>query len=77
MTEPPVYLILVCEGRRCVPLLGLEGVVTTEANAVTFLRQLAVRLRGMRVLGRAVLVETGSGRRIASVRVGPAARRAP
>ena len=72
-----MYLILVCEGRRCVPVLDLEGMVMTEAEAVTFLRQLAVRLRGMRVLGRAVLVEGQSARQIASVRVGPAARRAP
>ena len=77
MAKRPVYLILVCEGRRCVPIMDLEDVVTTEADAVTYLRQLAVRLRGMRVLGRAVLVEQRSGRRIASVRVGPVARRAP
>jgi hypothetical protein len=58
-----------------VPILDLEGMVTTEAEAVTFLRELALRLRGMRVLGRVVLVEAGSGRRIASLRVGPVARR--
>ena len=77
MTDRPVYGILVCEGRRCVPLLDLEGMVTTETEAVLFLQHLAVRLRGMRVLGRAVLVEGQSARQIASVRVGPAARRAP
>jgi hypothetical protein len=75
MTDQPAYIILVCEGRRCVPVLDLEDVATTEAEAVMLLRQLAVRLRGMRVLGRAVLVEAGSGRRIASERVGPVARR--
>jgi hypothetical protein len=77
VTDQPTYLILVCEGRRCVPLLDLEGMVTTEAEAVTFLRQLVLRLRGIRVLGRAVLVEAGSGRWIASVSVGPVLRRAP
>ena len=77
MTEQPAYVILVCEGRRCVPVLDLEDVATTEAEAVTFLRHLAVRLRGMRVLGRAVLVDAKSGRRIASLRVGPVARRVP
>jgi hypothetical protein len=77
VTDRPVFLILVCEGRRCVPLLDLEGMVTTEAEAVMLLRHLAVRLRGMRVLGRAVLVEARSGRRIASERVGPVLRRAP
>jgi hypothetical protein len=75
--ESPTYLVLVCEGRRCVPVVDLEDVVATEAEAVTFLWQLAVRLRGMRVLGRTVLVEAGSGRRIASLRVGPVVRRAP
>ncbi len=74
MTGQPTYLILVCEGRRCVPISDLRDVVATEAEAVMFLRQLAVRLRGMRVLGRAVLVEAGSGRRIASERVGPVVR---
>jgi hypothetical protein len=77
MAESPTYLVLVCEKDRCVPIVDLEDVVTTEAEAVTVLRQLTVRLRGMRVLGRAVLVETQSGRRIASLRVGPVMRRAP
>ena len=77
MSDRPVYLILVCEGDRCVPVMDLEDEVATEAEARTVLRQLAVRLRGMRVLGRAVLVEGQSGRRIASVRVGPVVRRTP
>ena len=76
MTEPPVYLIFVCEGRRCVPVVGLEDVVTTEAEAVAMLAEVAARLRRVGALGRAVLVEAGSGRRIASVRVGPVVRRA-
>ena len=59
MTDQPSYVVFVCEGRRCVPILNLADAATTEAEA----------------LGRAVLVETGSGRRIASVRVGPVARR--
>ena len=75
MTDQPSYLVLICEGRRCVPIMDLADVATTEADAVTLLRHLAVRLRGMRVLGRAVLVEAGSGRRIASLRVGRVARR--
>ena len=77
MSDRPVYLILVCEGRRCVPIVDLKDVVTTEAEAVTFLRETADRLRGMRVLGHAVLVEGQSARRIASVRVGPVMRRTP
>ena len=74
MTEQPGYLILVCEGRRGVPVLDLTGEPVAEGEAVAFLAEVAARLRA---LGRAVLVETGSGRRIASVRVGPVARRAP
>ena len=77
MADRPAYAILVCEGRRCVPILDLTGEPVTEGEAVTFLRQLAIRLRGMRVLGRAVLVEQRTGRQIASLRVGPVARRAP
>ena len=74
MTEQPAYVILVCEGRRCVPVLDLTGEPVSKGEAVTLLAEVATRLR---VLGRAVLVETGSGRRIASARVGPAARPAP
>ena len=73
--EPPVYLIVVGEGRRCVPVAALEDVVTTEAAAVTALAEVAARLRTVGALGRAVLVEGRSGRRIASLRVGPAVRR--
>ena len=75
MAEQPAYLILVCEGRRCVPILDLTGEPVSEGEAVAFPREPAVRLRGMRALGRAVLVEQRSGRRIASLRVGPVARR--
>ena len=75
MTEQPAYVILVCEGRRCVPILTLGDAAKTEAEAVTLLAEVATRLRALRALGRAVLVETGSGRRIASLRVGPVARR--
>ncbi len=75
MTERADYAILVCEGRRCVPVLDLTGGPVSEGETAAFLRQLAVRLRGMRVLGRAVLVERRSGRQIASARVGPRVRR--
>jgi hypothetical protein len=77
VSDRPTSPILVCEGDRCVPVLDLGDEVATEAEARTVLRHLAVRLRRIRALGRAVLVEAGSGRRIASVRVGPVLRRAP
>ena len=75
MTDRPTYLILVCKGRRCVPILDLDGIVTTEADAVAVLAEVAARLRRLRALGRVVLVEAGSGRQIASLRVRPVARR--
>ncbi len=77
MTERPVYVIFVCEGRRCVPVLDLAGEPVTEAEAATMLAELAARLRGLGALGRAALVEGRSGRQIASVRIGPRVRRAP
>ncbi len=73
--EQPAYLILVCEGRRCVPVLDLAGEPTTEPEAVTMLAELAERLRGLGALGRAVLVERRTGRQVASVRVGPVVHR--
>ncbi len=75
MAERPVYLVFVCEGRRCVPIADLEDAAPTEADAVAVLAEVADRLRAMRALGRAVLIDGRSGRRIASVRVGPVARR--
>ena len=75
--DRPAYLILVCEGRRCVPVLDLEAAVETEADAVAMLVEFAARLRTLRALGWAVLVEEQSGRMIASERVGPVLRRAP
>ena len=74
--EPPVYRVLVCEGRRCVQVAALEDVAATEAAAVTALAAVAARLRTLGALGRAVLVEGRSRRRIASLRVGPRLRRA-
>ncbi len=71
MTDRPAYAILVCEGRRCVPILDLAGEPVSEGEAVVFLRHLAVRLRGMRALGNAVLLERRSGGVIASRRIWP------
>ncbi len=77
MTERPDYAILVCEGRRCVAVLDVTGEPVAEGEAVAFLREVAARLRALRALGRVVVVERRSGRVVASIRVGPVARRAP
>ena len=73
--EQPAYLILVCEGRRCLTVLDLTGEPVAEGEAVAFLAEVAARLRALRALGRVVLVEGRSGRQIASARVGPRVRR--
>ncbi len=39
MAERPVYLILVCEGRRCVPVRDFAGEDWTEAEIVVRLRK--------------------------------------
>ncbi len=75
MSEQPGYRVLVCEGRRCVPVLDLTGEPVAEGEAVTFLAEVAARLRALRALGRVVLVDGRTGRRAASVRVGPRFRR--
>ena len=75
MTERQGFVILVCEGRRCAPVLDLTGEPVAEGEAAAFLAEVAARLRALRALGRAVLVEGRSGRQIASARVGPVARR--
>ncbi len=54
---------------------GLHDLLDGYAAAMTMLAEVAARLPALRALGRAVLVEGRSGRRIASVRVGPLARR--
>ncbi len=75
MTGRPGYAILVCEGRRCVPVLDLTGEPVAEGEAVAFLAEVAARRRALRALGRAVLVDGRSGRVVASLRVGPRVRR--
>jgi len=50
-----LYLLLVCSGRQCLPLLTLPPVVVSEADARSLMRQLATRLRekgGLECLSR-------------------------
>ena len=71
MAEPPLYLIAVCEGRRCVLLSVLDDAPPTEAEAVAFLGLLTARLRAEGAIGRLVLLDGGSKRVVARRRVWP------
>ena len=71
MTVPPTYTILVCEGRRCVPVRDFVGETWTEAEIVVRLGLLAARLREIGGLGRVVVVERRSGRIVARRRIWP------
>ena len=74
MTEPPegpAYLILVCEGGRCVPVRDFAGEDWTEAESVARLALLATRLREVGALGRAVLLDQRSGRVVVRRRIWP------
>ena len=69
MAEPPLYLIALCEGRRCVLLSVLDDAPLTEAEAVAFLALLAARLRAEGAIGRVVLLDGGTKRVVARCRV--------
>ena len=71
MAEQPAYLVLVCEGRRCVPVRDFAGEDWTEAEIVVRLALLAARLRKVGGIGRAVVVERRSGRVVAARRIWP------
>ena len=71
MAEPPLYLIVLCEGRTCVPLTSLGDAPLTEAEAVAFLALLAARLRAEGVIGRVVLMDGRNKRIVARRRVWP------
>ena len=71
MAEPPPYLIVVCEGRRCVPFSALDDAPLTEAEAGAFLALLAARLRAEGAIGRLVLVDGRTKWVVARRRVWP------
>jgi len=71
VTDRPVYLILVCEGNRCVPVRDVAGEAWTEAEIVARLGLLAGRLRKVEGIGRAVVVDRRSGRVVARRRIWP------
>ena len=71
MTVPSTYTVLVCEGRRCVPVRDFAGETWTGPEIVARLGLLATRLRKIGGVGRAVVVERRSGRVVARRRIWP------
>jgi hypothetical protein len=71
MAEQPGYRVLICEGRRCVPVRDFAGEAWTEAEIVARLGVLAARLRTVGGIGRAVVVDRRSGRVVAARRIWP------
>ena len=71
MAEPPLYLIVVCEGRRCVLFSALDDAPLTEAEVGAFLALLARRLRGEGAIGWLVLLDGRTKRVVAQRRVWP------
>ena len=69
--QPPTYLIALCEGTRCVPVLELDDAPTTEAEAVVLLAQVADRLRDKGAIGRVLLLDGRTGAVVAERRVWP------
>ena len=67
--EDTAYVLAVCEGDRCVPVVPLPGV--PRATAVKSLAELAARLRAKGALGRVVVLDGHTGVVAASRRVWP------
>ena len=63
------YVLAVCEGDRCVPVVPLPGV--PRATAVKSLAELAARLRAKGALGRLALLDARTGAVVARRRVWP------
>ena len=71
MVEPPLYLIVVCEGHDCVPLSVLDDAPLTKLEAVAFLALLAGRLRAEGAIGWVALLDGRTKRVVARRRVWP------
>ena len=65
----PVYVLAVCEGDRCAPVVPLPGV--PRETAVRSLAELAARLRAKGALGRLALLDGRTGAVVAARRVWP------
>ena len=60
------YVIVVCEGSRCVPVLAPEAAGRAgPAEALIILVALADRLRGQRAMGRLRLLDGRTGAMVA------------
>ena len=70
-SPPPLYLVLLCEGGRCAPLLSFDDAPLAEAEAAAALAGLAARLRAGGAVGRVLLVDGQTRRRVATRRVWP------
>ncbi len=54
--EPSAYVLAVCEGHRCVPLVAVPAARVSGREATRLLTELADRLRRLGVLGQAALL---------------------
>ena len=69
MPELPTYVVALCEGDRCLPLLALDD--ERRPHAVDLLGRLAAWLRARDALGRLVLRNERTGEVVAARRVWP------
>jgi hypothetical protein len=66
------YVLVVCEGARCVPALVPEAAERPGLEpALVVLVELAARLRELGVIGRPVLLDERSGEAVAARRLWP------
>ncbi len=71
MPEPPPYLVSLCEGDQCLPLFRIDDTPVTVAELLSFLAELADRLRMKGAMGRVVVTDGQSGGVIAARQVWP------
>ena len=64
---PPLYLVVLCEGRRCRPVQSLDDAPVAEADAVACLAGLATRLRAAGAVGHLLLLD-GERKRVVAAR---------
>ena len=70
-SPPPLYLVLLCEGDRCAPLLSFDDAPLAEAEAAAALAGLAARLRAGGAVGQVLLVDGHRRRVVATRRIWP------
>ncbi len=70
MTDPPAYVVALCEGGNCLRVKDLAEAEPRE-EAVALLARLAARLRAMGAVGRVVLLDGRTGEAVAERRVWP------